>query len=160
VPIGRSMMLFFMTGLVPYFLYAKQAFYITGAIASNKALLNLPPVKPFDVIASRAILETATELFVGFLLFAGMVVAGIQQAIPTNPLDLTAAIAVAATLGFGIGMINAVIQLYLPSWTILFTLFTGPLYLVSGGCFIAEQVPRPMRDYLLYNQLYTMIAWF
>ena len=160
VPIGGSMMLFFLTGLIPYFLYVKLGFYLASAISNNKALLNLPPVKPLDVMASRAILETATQVFVAILLFTAMLLHGIDQAVPWNPVMLAEAVAVIALFGSGVGMINAIIQMYMPSWSILFNLVTGPLYMVSGIFFIIEQVPLPLRDYLLYNPLYHLVEWF
>lgn len=160
VPVGGSMMLFFLTGLVPYFMYSHLASYLMGAIDGNKALLNLPPVKPIDVMVSRAILETATQVFVAIILFTAMVLDGIDEAVPWNAVMAAAAIAVIALFGSGVGMINAMIQMYMPSWGILFSLVTGPLYMVSGIFFVVEQVPIPLRNYLLYNPIFHMVDWF
>src|SRR6185369_9680042 len=49
-PLGRSTALFVLTGFVPYFLYSKIALYVSSAVAGNRSLLALPPIKPFDVI--------------------------------------------------------------------------------------------------------------
>jgi len=159
-PVGGSLALFILTGLIPYFLYSKLATYLSGAIIANKALLNLPPVKPFDVIASRAILEATTYLFVGVILLTSLLLSGIPEAVPQDPVVLTAAIAAIVTFGFGLGMINAVLQAFISNWQTIFTLTSGPIYLLSGVFFLIDEIPHPMQDYLLYNPLLHFVSWF
>ena len=107
-----------------------------GAIADNRPLLNLPLVKPFDVFASRAILQATTYLFVGVIMLVGLFLSGVPQAIPRDPLTLAAAIVVIVSMGCGVGMINAVIQTFVSNWQTIFTLVLGPLYLLSGIYFL------------------------
>jgi capsular polysaccharide transport system permease protein len=158
--VGGSLVLFIVTGLVPYFLYYKLASYVTGAITDNRALLNLPLVKPFDVFASRVILQATTYLFVGFIMLVCLFLSGVPQAIPRDPLNLTAAIIMIVGMGFGVGMLNAVMQTFLSNWQTIFTLVLGPLYLLSGIYFLIDEIPPPLRDYLLYNPLLHLIGWF
>ncbi|MGE5268586.1 MAG: ABC transporter permease [Thiohalocapsa sp.] len=158
--VGGSLVLFVLTGLIPYFLYAKLAIYLMGAIGSNRALLNLPPVKPFDVFASRAILEGATYLLVGAILLTGLYLSGSPQAIPRDPMNLIGAIVAILCFGFGVGMINAVIVAFVPNWATIFSVVLGPVYLLSGIFFLVDEVPSPIRVYLLYNPLLHLIGWF
>jgi capsular polysaccharide transport system permease protein len=158
--VGGSLVLFIVTGLVPYFLYSKLASYMTGAIVENRALLNLPLVKPFDVFASRAILESTTYLFVGVILLVGLFLSGVPQAVPRDPLNLAAAIIVIVSMGCGLGMVNAVLQTFISNWHTIFTLVSGPLYLLSGIYFLIDEIPPPLRDYLLYNPLLHLVGWF
>jgi capsular polysaccharide transport system permease protein len=160
IPIGGSYMLFFFTGLVPYFLYYKLASYMAGGISANKALMNLPPVKPLDVMFARGILEGATYLFVAFIMFLGLAITTDDAAVPADPLQLMTAIVAIVGLGFGLGMINSLIGLYVLNWRFLFQVFASPLYLLSGVFFDVSQVPQPLRDYMLYNPLVHCIAWF
>ncbi len=160
-PLGGNLTLFLLTGLVPYFLYYKLATYLTSAIASNKALLNLPPVKPIDVLVSRAIIEASTYLLVGVLMMTGLfLIDGVREAIPWNPLNLAGAILASVTFGFGMGTINSAIQSFVPNWATLVSYFLGPLYLLSGVWFMPDQMPPPLRDYLLYNPILHLILWF
>ena len=85
---------------------------------------------------------------------------GDPQIIPRNPLGLAAAIAVIVTFGFGLGLINSAFQSMLANWANLFALVFGPLYLLSGVWFVPDQVPMPLRAYLLYNPLVHLILWF
>ena len=159
-PVGGSLWLFFMTGLVPYFLYAKIASYLCGAVIDNRALLNLPPVKPFDVVLSRAIIEAATYVLVGGLMFITLLLGGEPHAVPALPLKVAAAVVVITAFGFGVGMINAVIVAFMRNWAIIFSLIFAPLYLLSGIFFLIDEIPSPLRDYVLYNPIVHMIIWF
>jgi capsular polysaccharide transport system permease protein len=160
VPFGGSMPLFFLTGLVPYFLYYKVAMYLSGAVAGNRSLLNLPPIKPLDVLLARAILESATYVFVAVVLFFGLFLTGVDQAIPADFLALIAAVAAIVIFGTGLGMFNAVMMAFIPKWGFFFYTFFGPLYLLSGLFFLAEEVPPTYRHYLMYNPLFHYVSWF
>ena len=158
--LGGSVALFLLTGIVPFFLYSKMATYISGAILSNKSLLNLPPVKPIDVVVARAVLEAATYLFVSFVMFAGLFLAGNADAIPFDPLVVMQACALAICLGLGVGMINIVIQSFFHNWMPMFGLLSFPLWFFSGIWFVPEQVPQPYRGYMLYNPLLDVVMLF
>jgi capsular polysaccharide transport system permease protein len=158
-PLGGNLALFMLTGMLPYYCYSKLAIPLGSAIESNRALLNLPPVKPFDVFVSRSILETGTWL-VGCLILFGCIffIAGVDVA-PSDPLSVTCALAGAVALGVGIGITNAIIRLYIRSWMTLFNVTTSPLWLLSGIWFLPIHVPPPYREYLLYNPLMHYIMW-
>lgn len=160
-PLAGNVVLYMVTGLMPYFLWYKLAAYVAGAIDNNRALLRLPPVKPFDVIVSRAILETGTYLFVGFLLLVGLALVGTSSAevVPHDALALAAALGAATGLGFGVGCLNAVIRIFVPNWSAIFGLLLSPVFLLSGIWFLPEEVPQPFRGYLLLNPLMHDILW-
>jgi capsular polysaccharide transport system permease protein len=61
--------------------------------------------------------------------------------------------------GMGFGMINIVVRIFITNWLTVFSLVTGPLYLLSGIWFLPEQVPQPLRDYLLLNPLAHFVMW-
>lgn len=149
-----------MTGLIPWFCCYKIATYLTAAVPGNRSLLQLPLVKPFDVVVSRAVLETATYLIVAFLFFGTLYLSGDAAALPSNPFAVAASLLTLITLGFGVGIINAVVYSVFPQWGFLFSMIFGPLYLLSGIFFIVEEIPPPFRDYLLYNPILHAITWF
>ena len=53
---------------------------MSHAITSNGALLRLPLVTTFDVIAARGLLETITDVIVAVMLLVGFGVAGLAAA--------------------------------------------------------------------------------
>lgn len=158
--LGGSIPLFLMTGIIPYFLFSKMVVYVSSAVASNRQLLNLPPVKPIDVVVARVVLESATYLFVGFVMFLGLYMGGTNDAVPHEPLAVMQACALAICLGLGLGMINMVIQSFFHNWMGMYGLFSFPLWFFSGIWFLPEQVPQPYRDYMLYNPLMHVVMWF
>jgi capsular polysaccharide transport system permease protein len=159
-PVGGSLPLFIVTGVTPYFMYYKQATYLAGSVVSNRSLLNLPLVKPFDIMIARAILEAVIYLVVGFIMLLTLYLAGVSQAVPRDPLTVAEAIGGIVTFGFGLGMINAVLREFIPSWPTLFAFFLGPLWLLSGLFFLVDEIPEPARGYLLYNPVLHFIIWF
>lgn len=159
-PVGGSVTVFLLSGLIPWFLYQKVAGQLMGAIGSNRNLLGLPPVKPLDLLAARATVEAATYLFVAFIMFSIAAIIGFEQAIPCRPLILVSAIAVIVCFSVGVGLINAMITAYLPLWPHIFQLVFGPMYFFSGIWFLPDDVPPPYRDYLTYNPVLHLITWF
>jgi len=158
-PLGGNLTLFMLTGLLPYFLFSKLSTYLAGAVDGNRSLLNLPPVKPFDVLASRAILESTTYLFVGFLFLTCMFLSGAVDAAPHHPSRLAAATMGIVGLGIGVGIINAIMRAFINNWPTIFGIILTPAFLLSGIWFLPSAVPPPFREYLLYNPLMHYIMW-
>lgn len=159
-PIGTSVSLFLLTGVVPYFLFSKMATYVSGAIASNRPLLLLPPVNVLDVVIARLVLEATTYLFVSFIMFLIIYLSGVADAVPSDPLALMGACALAIGFGLGVGLINIVLGSYVYNWMMFYGMLTFPLWFFSGIFFLPEQVPQPIRDYLLYNPILHIILQF
>lgn len=159
-PLGGSESLFLLTGIVPYFFFSKMAMYVCGAVAANRSLLNLPPVKLIDVVLARVVLESATYLFVSFVTFSGLYLAVTAEAAPYDPLAVIQACTLCVFLGLGIGTINLVIASYVTNWMAIFGLASFPLWFFSGIWFQPEQVPQPFRDYMLYNPVLHIVMWF
>jgi capsular polysaccharide transport system permease protein len=101
------------------------------AVTSNGALLQLPPVKPFDAILARGILEFATDVVVAVLILAGFATIGIS-AMPDDLGGAATALVVTAGLGCGVGFVNAVLQTTLRSWDRVWNNVTRLLYFFSG----------------------------
>jgi capsular polysaccharide transport system permease protein len=89
-----------------------------------------------------------------------LILAGNTGAIPRNPIALAEAILLVVFFGMGLGMVNAVMQTFIPTWTAMFTLVMGPLYLLSGVWFLPQEIPPPFRGYLLLNPVMHLIMWF
>jgi capsular polysaccharide transport system permease protein len=158
-PLGGSLVLFMLTGLMTYFLYSKLASYLAGAVDGNRALLNLPPVKPLDVLVARAILEASTYLLVGFILLVTMYLFDGTDVVPSDALELVAALVCTIGFGVGVGMTNAVIRTFIPNWMTIFGMISSPAFLLSGIWFLPSQIPMPYRELILYIPLAQYITW-
>ena len=91
--------------LFPIF-YSKIASYLAGSVNGNRQLLTLPPVKLHDVIVARTILEAATYIFVGYLMFLALFMSGVAEAVPYDLLRVLEGFGFAIAIGVGVGMIN------------------------------------------------------
>jgi capsular polysaccharide transport system permease protein len=158
-PIGLHFFLFYFTGLVPYLVFVHTSTSMMHGVTSNGALLQLPPVKPLDVILARGILEFATDIVVAVILLAGFAAIGIP-AMPNDLASVATALLATALLGCGVGFINAVMQTLFRSWDKLWNNATRLLYFFSGIFYVPGMMPDWARDILTWNPLLHAVDWF
>jgi capsular polysaccharide transport system permease protein len=158
-PLGMSLEMLILTGLIPYFMFQKVATRLVGALKANNALLQLPPVKNVDVFFARAILEFITMIAIALILHALIMMIG-HGAMPRDIVTAFTAALMLALLGFGLGMTAGVLAQIIKSFDIVFRLCIMPLYLTSGVFFSVERLASPMRDILLYNPILHGVEWY
>jgi capsular polysaccharide transport system permease protein len=148
-PFGTSMALFFATGVLPYNLYNGMSKAFFSLLDSNEGLFGLPIVKPVDSLIARAALDTATAVLVMFITITTIIY---EFDLP-EPVDLrlvAAAVLGLALVGFGLGIINAVIAKAFASWPTIYSMLTRPIFFSSGIFFVPERLPAPVREVLSY----------
>ena len=158
-PIGTHFFVFYYSGLIPFHVLVHTSTSMMYGITGNAALLQLPPVKPFDAILARGLLEFATDLVVAVLLLAGFAACGLP-ALPDDLWGAATALIVTALLGCGLGYVNAVLQTLLRSWDRLWNNTTRLLYFFSGIFYVPGMMPDWARDILAWNPLLHAIDWF
>jgi ABC-type polysaccharide/polyol phosphate export permease/Flp pilus assembly protein TadD len=158
-PIGTQFFIFYYTGLIPYHLFVHSSGGMSHAITGNAAVLQLPPVTVFDVIAARGVLEIATDLIVAALLLAGFAAAGLAV-MPDDLWGASLALAAIAALGIGCGFVNAVVTVFWRSWERAYGQLTRVLYFVSGIFYVPGMMPDWARDVLAWNPVLQAIDWF
>nr|WP_319391662.1 ABC transporter permease [uncultured Cohaesibacter sp.] len=151
-PYGDNMGLFVSLGVVPFRLYAALASQCGNAIDANQALLNFPIVKELDTIVARAILETATFILILTIILAGMVLFT-GAPLPYNVLKMGVGLGGLCLLGFGVGLLNAVIAQKVPSWMNTFHLISTPMLWLSGVFYSLESLPDLFRKFLIWNPI-------
>jgi capsular polysaccharide transport system permease protein len=158
-PIGTHFFIFFYTGLIPYHVFVHTSAGMSQAIIGNAALLRLPPVTSFDVIAARGLLEIITDLIVAAILLAGFAAIGVAP-LPDDLWAPSLALLVTAALGCGLGFVNAVVTVFCRSWDKTYGQVTRILYFVSGIFYVPGMMPDWARDTLAWNPLLHAIDWF
>ena len=158
-PIGNHFFLFYYTGLVPYHVFVHTSSGMAHAITSNGALLQLPLVTTFDVIAARGLLEFMTDVIVAAIVLALFSAIGVG-AVPDDLWGPTAAFLGATLLGFGVGYINAVMTVLWRGWDKIYAQVTRALYFMSGIFYVPAMMPDWARDVLAWNPLLHAIDWF
>ncbi len=157
-PIGTHFFLFYFTGLVPYLVFVHASTSMMYAVTSNGSLLQLPPVKPFDAILARGLLEFATDIVVAVLILTGFAAVGIP-ALPDHFDGVATALLLTALLGCGVGFMNAVLQTVLRSWDRVWNNATRLLYFFSGIFYVPGMMPDWARQILGWNPLLQAIDW-
>jgi ABC-type polysaccharide/polyol phosphate export permease/Flp pilus assembly protein TadD len=158
-PIGTHFFIFYFTGLIPYLLFVHTSSAMTHAVTSNGALLQLPLVTTFDVIAARGLLEIITDVIVAVILLAGFGFIGLAAA-PDDLWMPSMALLATAMFGCGIGFINAVLTVRYRSWDKIWPQVTRLLYFFSGIFYVPGMMPDWARDALLWNPLLHAVDWF
>ncbi|ANY16292.1 ABC transporter permease [Bordetella pseudohinzii] len=157
-PLGNLQM-FFITGIMPFFLFSHTSSRLARAITSNTQLLRLPAITNMDVIFAKALLQGLTWIAVfGILLFLAML--GDKLILPENLETCAAAAFFTFMLGFGVGLINSVLNMMFKSWEHLYSAVTRPLYLLSGVFYLVDALPDKARAVLVYNPMVHAIEWF
>lgn len=154
---GMPIIIFMITGFVPFTLFRETMGRLQGAIQSNLNLLNFPQVTVFDVVLARAILETVTTIAVFAVMLSMAYYFGFTFDIE-NPLGVLGVCFLLAMLGVGAGFLFSSLRPLVPSiQQITSALFGRPLLLSSGVFFTAESLPAAAREVLLYNPVLHML---
>jgi capsular polysaccharide transport system permease protein len=149
-PVGTNFPLFYMTGVVPFGIYATIAAKSSGALRFNRNLLSFPSVKPIDAIFARFFLNFFIEVTV-FLVLSFVIITFWSLNPHIQPLLVIQAILLAAALGLGIGCFNAVLFLLVPTYDNVWSILTRPLMLASGVLIPISDIPEPYATYLWWN---------
>lgn len=154
---GMAAIAFMVTGFVPFIMFRNMMSRMQSAISANRRLLSFPQVTTFDVAVSRGLLEVA----IGLTVLCVMLTVTHLHFEPLQierPLDVLAAIAMLAMLGFGMGFLFATLAPLWPSLQQFTSVMLGrPLFFTSGLFFTADSIPEPFRGWLLYNPILHMI---
>jgi capsular polysaccharide transport system permease protein len=149
-PLGTSFMLFYATGIIPFYMFNNMSKAVSAAVVSNRGLLTYPVVSLLDAVFAKFLLNLLTLLTVAVILFASIV---FVSDLDIN-LDLGAAasaMALAAALGLGVGAINCVLFGFFPTWKNVWSVLTRPLFIVSGVFFTFDSVPKTFQTVLWWN---------
>ncbi len=158
-PIGDSIGLFILTGIVPWLLYSNIVNKVMVGQAVNKALLGYPQVMPMDIAISRVILEASTLVLVMLFFLALAVYLGDSVRID-NFLQMMSSIGLLIMLATGVGLINAAIIPHYPSYTSIYSALSRPLYFISGVFFTADFLSPEAYAMVQYNPLIHLVEWF
>jgi capsular polysaccharide transport system permease protein len=147
---GNSFLLFFATGFLPFYFFINVSNQVGTALAVNTPLLQLPMVRPLDVILARFAL-TALTLVVVSTIILGFLALTMQHGLRFDAGSAVAAAASASALGLGIGSLNAVVFSFLPVWKQVWGLLTAPLMVLSGVFYSFGSMPTHIQDILSWN---------
>lgn len=156
-PLGNSFVLFFATGFLPFSLYISLSQKVQQSLKYSRPLLAYPRVTWVDAVLARFILTVLTQLLIMMLVFAGIMAVSDTSAI-IDLVPILIGLSIVTLLGFGIGIINAVVGGIFPVWLSLWSIINRPLFFVSGIFFIYESMPEIVQDIIWWNPIMQAVA--
>lgn len=159
-PVGTSPLLFVATGLYPLFVFVHLSLS-ARASALNTGVHNRFPIETgLDTVLARYFVKLSCYLLTGLVLFSGIAMFDTDSAIPIDAATVTKSIVCLSMMGFGMGLLNSAIELYLPMWRFIWGPASRLLILISGIMFIPDLLPVHLRDYLIWNPVLHAIVAF
>jgi capsular polysaccharide transport system permease protein len=156
-PLGTDFLLFYSTGIVPFYMFNTMSRGVAGAVKTNKGLLNYPVVTTLDAVLAKFVLNLLTVTLIGTLLLGGVILlTGVEVNLDFAAIALAGACA--ALLGLGLGAVNCVLFGLYPTWQNVWSVLTRPLFLVSGILFLFESAPPAFQAVLWWNPLVHVIS--
>lgn len=151
--LGNSFILFYASGFLPFNIYQAVSVMTARSIVFSKPLLQYPSVTWVDAILARFLLNTLTSYLVAFLVMS-IIISLTDTSVVLQAGPIMEAMILGAVLGLGVGTLNCLIMGLIPTWDIIWSLITRPLFIVSGVIFIYEDLPRVVQNILWYNPLF------
>jgi ABC-type polysaccharide/polyol phosphate export permease len=158
-PVGDSLYLYYLTGLLPYLMFSHVSHEVMATLQASGGLLQLPAVKRTDALASRALLQLATEVGVGLITFTGVAVIGLGDMF-ADPLTCVGAVLLVFLFATGVGAINLVVQTAFPSYDTFYNSLIRLMYFGSGIYYSPIMMPDWVRDILTWNPMLQGIEMF
>ena len=158
-PIDVDITLFFFSGVIPWLMFTRMLTALSNVVDASQALLAYPHVKLLDLVVARIILEFSTLMVVAvlYLLLAGLVM-GTYDGME-NVAGVLGGLFMATFLGAGLGLVGSAIRLYLPAYSNFQSVLTRLLFFTSGLFFLADSLPRELREVLWYNPVLHILEW-
>ncbi len=150
--LGNSFIIFYATGYLPFQIYTSTAEKTTRALHYSRALLSYPSVLWIDAFLARFVLNFLTGTTVFCIVMTGIVIV-VDARVSLDIFPVIIGLSSAASLGFGVGMINCMLGGLFPVWTNIWSIVSRPLFLASGVLFIFEDMSGLVQSILWWNPL-------
>jgi capsular polysaccharide transport system permease protein len=135
---------------MPMMLFMDAAGAGTSAITANQGLLVYPAIRPIDLVLSRMLLVTVTNGVVFLMMFGGIAL-WYGHVRVDDPLTMALALPLVALLGAAWGLVCCGLIAIVPSMTNIMSYTTRPIFFISGAFFSTNDLPKQVREILLWN---------
>lgn len=150
---GIDYSLFLLSGIVPFYMFQKNATRALGAVSANSGLLMYRAVRHIDIVIARCFLELVIYFF-SFCIILFVMWAFFDLTISLAHLDIFLLGWVGLFLfSFGLALIMMIIGHYGGEISKFISILFTILYFVSGVVYSVHIVPEPYLSYLMYNPL-------
>lgn len=157
-PYGKSLALFFATGVLTLELFNKLGQSVMTAFTSNRALFSYPPIKEMDAVYARVVLIGATYFVINLLLYTLLYLSNLAD-FPFDVTTVFTAFNMTVLLGASYGLFNAVLLSLWSSWSNVKSIISKPLFFISGVFYVPSAMPQTAQYYLSFNPILHLVEW-
>ncbi|RZJ39823.1 MAG: hypothetical protein EON87_19270 [Brevundimonas sp.] len=157
---GDSLIIFFMTGMVPVFLL-RHAITAAGRAIKGSSMMNFREIGPLEVVSARVWTELVSEVVIVFIIMMGakaFVGLEIMQWFK-QPLELVMALIMLSYFVFCISFLSAQIGRIFQQWSDVTRFLARALFFTSGVWFTMASLPPELRGIIKYNPVAHLIEW-
>lgn len=157
-PHGMSMIVFLLSGFIPWYMFSHTVSRCMSAVKANKALLTFSQITELDLMIARVIVVWGTQAVCAIVIIS--VAAALGQPVELlHPGTLVATLFFAPLLGLGIGTICASLARLWPTLDKLIPMCLRILFFASGVFFTVSRFPSRLSEILLLNPMMQLIEW-
>ena len=150
-PHGMGMAMFLAIGFGVWNIFSATINRCMTAVSGNKALLTFPQVTELDVMISRTLVTTATQILVTILIISGAwLMLGEPFVLGSLPLLLILTVVV-PLLSLGFGLVLSSLAVYIPALEKLVPMILRILFFVSAVFYSISAFSRSLSSLLLWN---------
>lgn len=159
-PHGMGMAMFLAIGFGVWNIFSNVITRCMTAVSGNKALLTFPQVTELDVMISRTLVTTATQILVTMLIISGAwLMLGEPLVLGSLPLLLTLLVVV-PLMSLGFGLMLSSLAVYIPALEKLVPMILRILFFVSGVFFSISLFSQSLTSLLLWNPVLHAVELF
>lgn len=151
-PGGISMALFLAVGFGLWSIFSSGITKTMSAVEGNRALLTFPQVTELDVMISRIIVVTATQILTTVLIIAASLLFG-SEFRPNGILVGLGVLICAPLCALGMGMVLGSLAVYAPVLNKLVPMVLRIVFFLSGVFFSISAFKQDIAEILLYNPI-------
>jgi capsular polysaccharide transport system permease protein len=154
---GTSQLLFYATGLLPYYLF----FHVSLKLRGLDDQRMLPRTNRFDYAIAYIIGDLSVKIIMFIVLLSILLIYyGNESAIPRNVLGCFPPLIELCLIGLSVGLFNMVVMAFWSSWYYVYIIVIRCLMFFSAVFFVLDYSQPQIREIAAYNPLAQSITWF
>lgn len=155
---GESLILFFASGVLPFYMFSRTAVYAKQT--QLKPQQPLPRITAMDAFIAGSVVNAVIWVFAIAIAFWVLWLWGIDQARPVHIEQCLEALLLLFLVGTGVGLINSAIGRVFPFYFFIAGMAMRGIMFFSGVIHIAAFYRVSIREWLVWNPMMHGVEWF
>jgi capsular polysaccharide transport system permease protein len=156
VPFGDSVLLFYASGIFPYYFFV----YVSRRMRLQPPKRRFPIERRLDHVFIHLLLRVFDYIVLGLVLFGGLYFFVTRDAAPYSLIPIIESAAALLILGFGWGLLLIALNKSFPLWRFLHPSISRALILFTGIFYIPDFMSPSARYLMSFNPLVHAVALF